>query len=342
MFRKLSICILTMVFVTILAGCQDGKSAEYESINAETFNANARIGRGVNLGNALDGPREGAWGLYLQSEYFEDIAEAGFDSVRVPIRWSKYTEVLEPYAIQEGIFDRIDWVIEQAFSNELAVIINVHHFDAIMQMPEIQTERLAAMWRQIADRYQDYPDTLYFEILNEPNGKLESEVWNQIFPAALAAIRETNPDRYVIIGPDNWNNINQLDTLELPEDDRRIIVTFHYYLPHEFTHQGASWSSAADLMDKSWGSEGEVKYLTDALDRAQSWSEVEQRPLFMGEFGVYHKAPQDSRTLWISTVRAEAEVRGFSWTYWDFGTDFAVYNLATKEWREPILRALIP
>jgi len=46
--------------------------------------------------------------------------------------------------------------------------------------------------------------------------------------------------------------------------------------------------------------------------------------------------------LWTSTVRAEAEKRDFSWAYWDFGTDFAVYNLATKEWREPILRALIP
>jgi endoglucanase len=342
MFRKLIIFILLLILMTFLMSCQSGKSAEYESINGETFAANARIGRGVNLGNALEGPREGAWGLYLKPEYFEDIAAAGFDSVRVPIRWSKYTEVLEPYAIQASIFDRIDWVIEQAFSNGLAVIINIHHFDAIMQMPEIQTERLTAIWRQIAERYRDYPDTLYFEILNEPNDKLESELWNQIFPLALESIRETNPERYVIIGPDSWNNIYRLDTLELPKDDRRIIVTFHYYLPHEFTHQGASWTSGADQTDIAWGSAAEVKDLTTALDKAHAWSEQQQRPLFMGEFGVYHKAPEESRTLWISTVRAEAEARGISWTFWDFGTDFAVYNLATKEWRQPILKALLP
>jgi len=334
--------ILIVGFISILCSCQGGKSAEFDLINSETFEANSRIGRGVNLGNALEGPREGAWGLYLKSEYFEDIGEAGFDSVRVPVRWTAYTDVNEPYSIQESIFSRIDWVIEQAFANDLAVIINVHHFDAMMQMPEIQVDRLAAIWRQVAERYQDYPDTLYFEILNEPNTKLEADIWNQIFPAALAAIRDTNPTRYVIIGPDNWNNINRLDTLVLPEGDRRIIVTFHYYLPHEFTHQGASWSSAADIADLPWGSDSDVKDLTDAFDAAADWSQEEQRPLFIGEFGVFHQAPQDSRIVWLSTVRAEADKRGFSWSHWDFGTDFAVYNLASKEWREPSLRALIP
>lgn len=313
-----------------------------KALNAETFEANARIGRGINLGNALEAPSEGSWGLYLKEEYFKEIAEAGFDSVRVPIRWSKYASLYEPYEIQENFFQRIDWVIEQAFANDLAVIINAHHFEAIMQMPEIQIDRLAAIWRQIAERYRDYPDTLYFEILNEPNAKLEGDLWNQAFPPALAAIRETNPERYVIIGPDNWNNIHQLDMLELPEDDRRIIVTFHYYLPHEFTHQGADWSSASDVKDKPWGSAADIKELTGNFDAALKWSQENGRPLFIGEFGVYHTAPEESRLLWLSTVRAEAEARGFSWAHWDFGTNFGAYRLAAREWREPTLRALIP
>ena len=312
------------------------------AINAETFAANQPLMRSVNLGNSLEGPNEGAWGLYLKEEYFVDISEAGFDAVRVPIRWSKYTDVYDPYTTQDMIFDRVDWVIEQAFANDLAVIINVHHFEAIMQMPEGQSTRLAAIWRQIAARYQDYPNTLYFEILNEPNEKLDSEKWNQIFPESLAAIRETNPERYVIIGPDQWNSVDRLDTLVLPEEDRRIIGTFHYYKPHEFTHQGAPWSSAHDVTDRPWGSDADVAALTADFDKALAWSEREQRPLLIGEFGAFYAAPMDSRITWTSSVRAEAEKRGFSWAYWDFGTSFAVYNLAAKEWREPILRALIP
>ncbi|MFN2153164.1 MAG: glycoside hydrolase family 5 protein [Anaerolineales bacterium] len=312
------------------------------AIDAQTFAANARIGRAINLGNALEGPREGAWGLFLKEEYFSAIADAGFDAVRVPIRWSAYTDVEPPYEIRQQIFDRIDWVIEQAFDNDLAVIINVHHFDAIMQMPESQTERLVAIWTQIADHYQDYPDGLYFEILNEPYEKLDSSAWNQIFPQALAAIRQTNPERFVIIGPDQWNSVDRLDTLELPADDRRIIVTFHYYKPHEFTHQGASWSSAADVKDLPWGSDAEVQALIADFDSALAWSEREQRPLLIGEFGVFGQVLDEMRAVWLSAVRSEAEKRGFSWAHWDFGTNFAAYDLNSKTWHEPILQALIP
>ncbi len=315
----------------------------YAEANAETFAANERLGRGINLGNALEGPREGAWGLYLQSDYFEDIAEAGFDSVRIPIRWSTYADYEAPYTIDELILDRVDWAIEQAFTNDLNVVINVHHFEAIMQQPETQTERLAGIWTQLAERYQDYPDSLYFEILNEPTENLTADLWNEIYPASLAAIRETNPERYVIIGPDMWNNVHQLPTLELPEDDRHIIGTFHFYIPHEFTHQSAPFNeSGLENEDITWGTEEEVKELTDAFDDALAWSEAEKRPLYIGEFGVYFDSPEESRVLWLATVREEAEKRDFSWAVWDFGTGFAIYDLPRKQWREPFLTALIP
>jgi endoglucanase len=353
---KISQLLLLLFMTFFMVSCQLGEMSAaatataqsqatldaYSAIDAQTYAANVRIGRSINLGNALEGPREGAWGLYLKEEYFVEIAKAGFDSVRVPIRWSAYAAVEPPYEISQLIFDRIDWVIEQAFANDLAVIINIHHFDAMMQMPEIQADRLATIWRQIAEHYQGYPDTLYFEILNEPNANLDSTLWNRFFPQALAAIRETNPERYVIIGPDQWNSIDRLSTLELPVADRRIIVTFHYYKPHEFTHQGASWSSAAEIKDHPWGSETEVNALTADFDAALAWSEHEQRPLFIGEFGVFGQVPDDVRAVWLSTVRAEAEKRGFSWAHWDFGTNFAAYDLSTKTWSEPILRALIP
>ena len=85
-----------------------------------------------------------------------------------------------------------------------------------------------------------------------------------------------------------------------------------------------------------------IQALTDDFDAALAWSEQEQRPLFIGEFDSYFAAPMGSRVAWTSTVRVEAEKRGFPWALWDFGTDFAVYNLAARESREPILKALIP
>ena len=89
MDRKIILGVALISLLGISVGCQGGSSAEVKALNAATFEANARLGRGVNLGNALEAPSEGSWGLYLKEEYFKDIAEAGFDSVRVPIRWSK-------------------------------------------------------------------------------------------------------------------------------------------------------------------------------------------------------------------------------------------------------------
>ena len=53
-------------------------------------------------------------------------------------------------------------------------------------------------------------------------------------------MRKSNPVREVIVGPTTWNNVNDLDRLQLPESDRHLIVTVHYYNPFQFTHQGSS------------------------------------------------------------------------------------------------------
>ena len=92
--------------------------------------ANKKLGRGINLGNALDGPKEGEWGVTLKAEYFQWIKEAGFNSVRLPVRWSAHAEETAPYTIDAKFAERVDWAIDQALKNRLNIIVNVHHYDA--------------------------------------------------------------------------------------------------------------------------------------------------------------------------------------------------------------------
>src|SRR5262249_51370499 len=135
---------------------------------------------------------------------------------------------------------------DQALANKLNIIVNVHHYDEMDADPDKQQARLVALWEQIAARYKDRPAGVYFELLNEPHDKLTEARWNAAIPALLAAVRKTNPTRPVIVGPGQWNGIRALDKLELPRDDRNLIVTVHCYDPFEFTHQGASWVKGSE------------------------------------------------------------------------------------------------
>jgi endoglucanase len=304
---------------------------------------NRLLGRGVNFGNALEAPREGDWGLTLEEGYFERIKKAGFNSVRVPICWPAHAGAQPPYEIDPVFFKRIDWVIDQALSRGLVAVINMHHFDALYQDPDKNQARFLALWKQIAARYRERPDRLYFELLNEPNGKLTEERWNALVPKALDVVRATNPERIAVVGPGHWNGLGSLDKLVLPEKDRRLIVTFHYYSPYEFTHQGAPWAKdSAKWKGTTWkGTEKETGALAKDFAKAAEWGKKNRRPVFLGEFGAYSEADMESRARWTGAVAREAEKQGFSWAYWEFGAGFGVYDPQAKAWREPLLKALL-
>jgi endoglucanase len=298
----------------------------------------------MNLGNALEAPREGEWGVTLQPEYFKLISEAGFDSVRIPIRWSAHAAARPPYAIDPEFFRRVDWALEQALSQKLTVVINVHHYEEMHRDPGRHALRLLALWRQIAERYRDQPDQVFFELLNEPNEELTDERWRDLVPQLLKVVRESNPGRIVIVGPGHWNNIDHLEQLRLPSTDRRMIVTVHYYSPFEFTHQAASWvPDSQRWKGRTWkGTPAEQSELRGDFEKAAAWARQQQRPLYLGEFGAYSAADMESRARWTAAVAREAERHGMSWSYWEFASGFGAYDPEGRTWRTPLLKALLP
>ncbi|MFX0120454.1 MAG: glycoside hydrolase family 5 protein [Candidatus Hodarchaeota archaeon] len=300
--------------------------------------------RGINLGNALEAPREGDWGVYLKEKYFQLIKDAGFDFIRVPIRWSAHASSNDPYSISTEFFKRIDWVIDQSLSRNLTVIINIHHYEDLMNDPHVHKSRFLSIWRQISTRYQDYSENLYFELLNEPTYNLNSSLWNQYLQEAIEIIRNTNPNRTLIVGPTNWNNLFDLEYLILPEDDSNIIATFHYYSPFLFTHQGAEWVQGSNqwLGTKWTGTESEKEAIRWDLNTALQWAQDQNKTLLLGEFGAYNKAEMESRVRWTNFVAREAEKRQIAWAYWEFCAGFGIYDQEEKKWRLELLEALVP
>ena len=183
-----------------------------------------------------------------------------------------------------------------------------------------------------------------FEILNEPHFDFTDARWRSVYEQALSEIRQTNPDRIVIVGGIDWNSVNGLRRLRLPETDHNLIGSFHYYEPFPFTHQGAEWvAGSAQWLGTTWdGTEKERRAVQSALATAQNWSQRYNRPVFVSEFGAYSQADMGSRARWTQFVAAEAKRQRFSRGYWEFGAGFGVMHLATNQWISPLYDALAP
>jgi endoglucanase len=297
--------------------------------------------RGISLGNALDTARDESPRLEIQEGYLAEIRKAGFDFVRLPIRWSAFADASDPYRIEEAFFERVRRAVEDAGRFDLTVVLNVHHYHELQREPDVHADRFVAIWRQIAARYANRSRRLLFELLNEPRDALTAPLWNELLARALAAVRESSPDRTVIVGPVSMNDVVALPGLHLPRDDG-LHATIHYYAPFQFTHQGARWLPDADRwLGTEWGDDDDRAAVSRDLEQAADWARERRVPLVIGEFGVYDRADPGSRQRWTAFVRCEAERLGLGWCYWDFGTDFGAYDLRRGAWREPIRDALL-
>ncbi|MCC6546952.1 glycoside hydrolase family 5 protein [Candidatus Sumerlaeota bacterium] len=307
--------------------------------------ASATIGRGLNLGNALEAPREGEWGYTIKATDFDTIKSAGFTNVRIPISWAYYAAPKPPYQIDPKFFSRVDEIVDAALDRGLVVILNDHHENELCKDPAAHRERFIAQWRQIAQHFSHRPASLYFELLNEPHGKLDDGAWNELLLGALAEVRKANPTRPVVIGPANYNTISKLEKLKLPRDDRNLIVTVHYYEPFNFTHQGAEWTGpeATKWLGTKWeGTDAEKAAVEKHLAAAARWGGENNRPVYLGEFGAYSKGAMESRARWTDFVARTAEKNHMSWSYWEYCAGFGVYDPKAKEYRPELLRALLP
>ena len=320
--------------------------SEVPADTARAFAANRLLAKTMNLSNSLEAPTEGLWGYTIEPADLDAIGAAGFTAVRLPVKWTAHAEESAPYTIDPAFFARVDEVLNQALDRKLAVVLNVHHYDEIHEDPSgAHFDRLAGIWRQIAARYQNRGPALVFEALNEPSLELTTKRWSEKFPEVLAAIRETNPTRAVLVGPGNWNQIQELPDLTLPNDPD-LILTVHTYEPYEFTHQGATWNENPPPTGRPFpkpGEEpGEEAEIRAFLDECVAYAKPRSRPVFVGEFGaIRHAAPAD-RARWATFMRTEFEKRGWSWGYWGFASEFKAYDKDRRAWIEPMRDALVP
>ncbi len=287
--------------------------------------------RGINLGrclelNADETPRD------IQDSYFDDIADAGFNFVRIPVQWGWHTGTSAPYTIDSAFLDEVEQAVDWALARNLIVIINTHHEDWILYNSNFTANdqaRFEAIWNQVATRFQNKADNLIFEIANEPINLSISQV-NQLNAAVIPIIRASNPTRIIIYSGNGYTGLSQMKSATRPNDSY-VMATFHSYDPWPFAGEGSG----------TWGSSSDYQAVTDRFDEAAAWSAQYNIPVLFGEWGtvVENQYPTlidtTSRQLYLAKYASEASRTGIAPCIWnDFGW-FGIYypdNPAGNRW----------
>lgn len=293
--------------------------------------------RGVNLGNALEAPNEGEWGYRIEPDHLSAIADAGFDGVRLPVRWDAHAASTPPYDIDPAFMARVRQVVEQAMSVGLTVQLDMHHYDGLSMAPDAHGERARDLWLLIAFAFRDLGDRLLLEPFNEPNGPhWRGEALTELQTGLIATIKQFQEQRVVVVGPGNWQNIDALSDWRPPLTTQEVSV--HYYEPHAFTHHGAEWLGAdAPAFDRQWGTSADRRQVIADIETAARWAEQHNCAMQLGEFGVNSAVPIQQRAAWTRAVREACEANGMGWCVWDFAGAFPIWDVEARRFI-PLMR----
>jgi len=279
------------------------------------------------------------------------IKSMGFDHVRLSINPEPMMRHNEADRIPADYLGYLDGAVKMILDHGLAVILDMHpdsDFKAKLVQRDDEVEQFSDFWRALARHYSTYdPEMVYFEMLNEPEFR-DRYRWAGVQAKLAVAIRDGAPKHTIIAAGANWSDID--DLLELtPLSDPNVIYNFHFYDPHTFTHQGATWGENYWHFETKLAYPAEMqnaeqvaleqpdrlnrvrvlRYARDHWDanriaveigQAAEWAKHWNVPLTCNEFGVYRKDsdPQD-RARWIHDVRATLEHDGIGWNMWDYG-----------------------
>ncbi|MBQ8202444.1 MAG: cellulase family glycosylhydrolase [Clostridia bacterium] len=309
------------------------------------------MGIGWNLGNTFDATggdtsdvyaQEQSWGNPIVDEgLIQRVKEAGFDTIRIPVTWYRYTSKDGSYTINPAFLARVKEVVDYARAQDLYVIINMHHEEwinsAVLDKDYVKIgEQLSAMWRQIADAFADYDQHLIFEGMNEPRMVGTRVEWtgstdaceavnylNQVFVAAVRKeAKGYNGERCLMIpGYAASSSASVMNCIAIPtvngEAVNNVIISVHCYSPYDFC-----LSDAQKDFDPAKSSH--VSGINNTFADIKNLFLDNGIPVVIGETGATNTGNNlQAREKWAYYMGAKAAEYGVPIIIWDNGNNAA-------------------
>jgi endoglucanase len=365
--RPKQLALILLLILSAGAVAQSDGSESGGTSSSLAFVRAKRLQRGINasewFAQVYDkrGYTREHFQAWTTAEDISLIKSMGFDHVRLSVNPQPMFNPREPNKIFADYLGYLDAAVKMILDQGLAVVIDMHpesDFKARLSKEDEAVEQFADFWRALAQHYstQHYStgdvDRVFFEILNEPEFA-DRYRWLGVQTKLAAAIREGAPAFTIIATGARWSNDDEL-VFEEPLRDPNIIYNFHFYEPHLFTHQGASWGvyywhwlrglpypSTEESAERVAALEPNevnrlpvIRYGLDhwgparidaEIKQAAEWARRRGVPLVCNEFGVYraYADPRD-RVAWLHDVRTAFEKNGIGWAMWDYSGSFGV------------------
>ncbi len=357
--RKILSLALAATTLLALTACTSKKTTDV-GVN------NFKIERGTNVSHWLSQSEERgeARQLHIQEDDFARLDSLGFDFVRLPIDevqfWDEDGNKL-PEAWQL-MTNAINWAEKHHLRTIVDLhIIRSHYFNAVNEggsnantlfTSEKAQQDLINMWYQLSDVLKGYScDSVAYEFMNEPVAE-EHEQWNKLILKVHKALREREPQRTLVIGSNMWQSYETIKYLTVPEGDKNIILSFHYYNPMILTHYGAWWTplgkytgkvnypgilvskedyeAASDSLKpmlepfttQEWNIDKIRADFKDAIEAAKKYG----LQLFCGEWGVYEPVDRELAYKWTKDMLTVFKENNIAWTTWCYDADFGFWD----------------
>lgn len=297
-----------------------------------------------------DGLNNTAYPNALKKTHFKTIADAGFDHVRLQVRWDHFKGDSSKCQIDPEYMKQIKWAVDNTIANGMIAVVDEHYL-AFRQTEDNYhlsngysysqiSPCLKSIYRQIADSMAIYStDSLIIELPNEPNfdDKITATQWTNLADSLIQVIHDEDPARVIIVGPRGYYNrmyLNELNSVIARNNGSGLLIaSFHYYDPMPFTGSNGPGTWEA--------SNGNKFTIYDAFSNVASWATSQNVPVYLGEFGVNNEV-KDTEAVekWLTTIVSAADYYGFAMAIHDFSGYFFTYNLGKKKWVDYKIRPL--
>lgn len=302
-----------------------------------------KVNEHVEAGEKVD---ETLWGNPKATKgLFTSLKKNGVNAVRIPVTWRDHMD--SNGNIDREWMDRVQQVVDYAYSQGMYVIINVHHdgggdpkFGAWI-IEESQKDyntflkKYKNVWKQIAERFKNYSDYLIFESMNEVGfdtlyNKNKADAYNLInkinqdFVDIIRATGGNNAKRHLLIAGYYTDIERTCDSLYKMPDDKagRCILSVHYYTP---------WDFCTCDIKHTWGTNSEVWQMETLIGKMKKNFVDKGIPVIIGEYAA-SGSDLSSCIFFIEKLNKLCSDYGIATFIWDSGSQV---NRKTYKWRTP-------